>query len=84
VYFWGSHNGAEIDLLLLKNGKRIGVECKRKDAPRLSPSMKIAMEDLQLDRLIVFYPGEKAYPLTDRIEVVPLASLADVDKISII
>jgi predicted AAA+ superfamily ATPase len=84
VYFWGTHNGVEIDLLLTKNGKRIGVECKRKDAPRLSPSIKIAMEDLQLERLIVFYPGEKAYPLTGRIEVVPLASLADVDKISII
>ena len=77
AYFWGTHNGAEIDLLLLKDGKRIGIECKRKDAPHLTPSMKIAMEDLQLDRLIVFYPGEKAYPLADRIEVVPLVRLAD-------
>ena len=77
AYFWGTHNGAEIDLLLLKDGKRIGIECKRKDAPHLTPSMKIAMEDLQLDRLIVFYPGDKAYPLADRIEVVPLVRLAD-------
>jgi len=77
AYFWGTHNGAEIDLLLLKDGKRIGIECKRKDAPHLTPSMKIAMEDLQLDRLIVFYPGDKAYPLADRIEVVPLVRLAN-------
>jgi predicted AAA+ superfamily ATPase len=84
AYFWGTHNGAEIDLLLLKDGKRIGIECKRKDAPHLTPSMKIAMEDLQLDRLIVFYPGEKAYPLVDRIEVVPLVRLADTAKISIL
>ncbi len=81
AYFWGTHNGAELDLLLLKDGKRIGVECKRKDAPRLTPSMKIAMEDLQLDRLIVFYPGERAYPLAERIEVMPLIRLADTGNI---
>src|SRR3990172_4888793 len=59
VYFWGTHNGAEIDLLLLKNGRRFGLECKRVDAPRLTPSMQIAFEDLQLDRLAVIYPGER-------------------------
>ena len=77
AYFWATHNGAELDLLLLKDGKRIGVECKRKDAPRLTPSMKIAMEDLRLDKLIVFYPGERAYPLSERIEVKPLIRLAE-------
>jgi len=80
AYFWGTHNGAELDLLLLKDGKRLGVECKRKDAPRLTPSMKIAMEDLGLDRLIVFYPGEKAYPLAEWIEVMPITRLADTGK----
>lgn len=77
AYFWGTHNGAELDLLLLKGGKRIGIECKRMDAPRFTPSMKLAMDNLQLDRLIVFYPGEKAYPLAERVEVVPLIRLAD-------
>jgi uncharacterized protein len=77
AFFWGTHNGAELDLLLLKDGKRLGVEYKRKDAPRLTPSMKIAMEDLGLDRLIVFYPGERAYPLAERIQVMPLIRLAD-------
>jgi predicted AAA+ superfamily ATPase len=76
VYFWGTHTGAELDLLLLKDGERIGVECKRMDAPRLTPSMKIAMDDLHLDRLIVFYPGEQTYPLAERITVTPLAQLA--------
>lgn len=80
AYFWGTHNGAELDLLLLKDGKRIGIECKRKDAPRLSPSMKIALEDLRLDKLIVFYPGEKAYPLAERIDVMPLIRLADTEN----
>jgi predicted AAA+ superfamily ATPase len=82
TYFWGTHSGAELDLLMLKNGKRIGVECKRMDAPRLTPSMKIAMEDLQLERLMVLYPGEKAYPLADQVKVIPLVYLADSKNIT--
>lgn len=74
VYFWGTHNGAEIDLLLLKNGRRFGLECKRVDAPRLTPSMQIAFEDLQLDRLVVIYPGERYYPLGEKVTAVPLSS----------
>jgi predicted AAA+ superfamily ATPase len=62
-----------LDLLLFKNGRRIGVECKRADAPVLTPSMRIAMADLKLDHLYVVYPGEKAYPLGKKIEVVPLS-----------
>lgn len=75
AYFWATHQGAELDLLLFKHGRRVGVECKRTDAPKLTPSMRIAMDDLKLDRLIVVYPGERRYALADRIEVVPLAEL---------
>ncbi len=75
VYFWGTHNGAEIDLLLFKNGKRFGLECKRVDAPRLTPSMQIALEDLQLNHLAVIYPGERSYPLAEKVTAVPLSSL---------
>lgn len=75
AYFWATHNGAEIDLLLFKGGKRIGVECKRADAPTLTPSMRIALTDLKLDQLIVVYPGERRYRLDKRVEVVPLAEL---------
>jgi predicted AAA+ superfamily ATPase len=75
-YFWATHNGAELDLLLFKDGKRIGVECKRRDAPKLTASMKIAMNDLKLDELLVIYPGRKAYPLGESIHVLPLESLA--------
>jgi predicted AAA+ superfamily ATPase len=78
TYFWGTHAGAELDLLLLKDGKRIGVECKRMDAPRLTPSMHIAMEDLQLDRLLVIYPGPHSYLLADNIQTVPLKTLAEI------
>jgi uncharacterized protein len=75
AYFWATHNGAELDLLLFKDGQRIGVECKYQDAPRLTPSMKIALEDLKLDRLLVIYPGLKNYRLAENVEVQPLFEL---------
>ena len=76
TYFWATHGGAEIDLLLLKDGRRIGVECKRVDAPRLTPSMRSALEDLQLDHIAVLCPGERAYPLADKVTAVPVSNLA--------
>ena len=75
AYYWATHNGAEIDLVLFKNGRRIGVECKRADAPVLTPSMRIALTDLKLDALYVVYPGAKRYGLAQKVEVVPLAEL---------
>ncbi|MCF7673810.1 MAG: ATP-binding protein [Akkermansiaceae bacterium] len=75
-YFWATHNRAELDLLIFMDGRKIGIECKRQDAPKLTPSMRIAMEDLKLDELHVIYPGRKAYPLADAIRVLPLESLA--------
>ena len=74
AYFWATHSGAELDLLLFKSGRRVGVECKRMDAPRLTPSMRIALADLKLDHLYVLYPGEKTYSLAKNVEVVPLAT----------
>ncbi len=75
-YFWATHGGAELDLLLFKDGRRYGVECKRMDAPFMTPSMRHALTDLALDRLIVVYPGTKAYPLSDKVTVMPLAEFA--------
>jgi len=77
AYYWATYGGAELDLLLFKNGKRIGVECKRMDAPRLTPSMRAALIDLELDRLIVVYPGDRTYPLADRVQAVPFAEWVD-------
>lgn len=78
-YFWASHGGAELDLLLIRGRERVGVEVKRSDAPSLTKSMQIAVEDLKLDRLFVVYPGFHRYRLSDRVEVVPLnAILANV------
>lgn len=74
--FWASHQGAEIDLLLLRKGKLFGVEVKRVDAPRLTPSIRIALADLGLERVAVVYPGKKRFALSDRVEAVPLGELS--------
>lgn len=76
VYFWATYSGAELDLLLLKNQQRIGVECKRMDAPKRTPSMRAAMQDLGLQKLIVIYPGSQLYSLGEGITVMPLAQMA--------
>lgn len=75
AYFWATHAGAELDLLMLKDGRRVGVEFKRSDAPTLTPSMRSALADLELDALHVVYPGQRRYHLADRTEAVPLAAL---------
>ena len=72
AYYWATHTGAELDLLLFQRGRRIGVECKRMDAPTLTPSMRTAIVDLKLDELAVVYPGRQRYTLAKQVEVVPL------------
>ncbi len=75
AYFWATHGGAELDLLLFEGGRRYGFEIKREDAPRLTPSMRTAIEDLDLAHLTVIYPGSKTYTLAARVTVRPLADL---------
>lgn len=77
AYFWATHQGAELDLLLFKGGRRIGVEIKRADAPTMTPSMRIALADLRLDRLVVLYPGSRTYDLERRVQVVPFTRLGE-------
>ncbi|MGQ0834889.1 MAG: ATP-binding protein [Gammaproteobacteria bacterium] len=76
AYFWATHQGAELDLLLFKGGRRLGIEIKRADAPTITPSMRIALTDLRLEQLIVLYPGSRTYELDRRVHVVPLDHLA--------
>ena len=64
-YFWRTQSQAELDLLVIKNGKRIGYEFKYTDAPKITSSMRIASKDLKLDHLYVIYPGTTTFPLTD-------------------
>jgi predicted AAA+ superfamily ATPase len=76
AYFWSTHQGAELDLLLMRGGRRYGFEIKLSDAPTITKSMRIAMEDLDLARLSIVYPGAMSYSLDARIEVVSIADLA--------
>ena len=76
AWFWATHQGAEIDLLLQRGDRLLGIECKRTDAPRMTPSIRIALEDLGLERVAILYPGEKRFALADRVEAVPLRTLA--------
>ncbi len=77
AYYWATHGGAEIDLLLVKDGRLLGVECKRMDAPRMTPSMRTALEELKLEQIAVVYPGTKRYSLGDNVAAVPLEAVAD-------
>ena len=77
VYYWATHSGAEIDLVLIKDGRMLGVECKRVDAPRMTPSMRTAREDLHLEQIAVVYPGKKRYALGHGVTAVPLNSVVD-------
>jgi predicted AAA+ superfamily ATPase len=71
-YFWNTHAGAELDLFWQDRCKNWGVECKYEDAPRLTRSMQTAMNDLQLSKLWIVYPGKQKYQLGKNISVLPL------------
>lgn len=78
AYFWAVHSGSELDLMMIRGGRRTGVEFKRSDAPKLTRSMSIAMEDLKLDELVVIYPGARPYEIADRVKALPLAQIATI------
>jgi len=75
-YFWATHSGAELDLLMFHRNQRIGVECKRVDAPRLGASMRTAIDALKLDALYVVYPGPRRYALGDKAIALPIGEIA--------
>ena len=77
AYFWSTQRGAELDLLLLRGGKRHGFEFKSSEAPAMTRSMHVALEDLKLDSLHVIYPGTKTYMIHDKVTAVPLCALSN-------
>lgn len=74
-YFWATHNKAELDLLILKNGKKLGFEFKLSEAPKITPSMQQSCEDLNLESLTVIYPGAREYQISDKITVIPIKNI---------
>lgn len=73
-YFWATQGGAELDLFIFKDGKRLGFEFKYSDRPKITPSMQIAIQDLKLDHLYLVYPGKEIFPLSERITAQGLIS----------
>ena len=78
AYFWATHGGAELDLLILRDGRRIGCEFKCTDAPTMTRSLRIATADLNLDEAFVVYPGKKSYAINPRTKALSILDIASV------
>jgi hypothetical protein len=76
-YFWATHAGAEIDLLVVRGRSRLGFEITRTSAPAVTRSMRTALDDLSLTRLDVVHAGAHTFPLAPRIRAVALARLLE-------
>jgi uncharacterized protein len=75
AFFWRTQNGAEIDLVFSRKGKLYGIEIKRMDAPRMTPSLRAAVNELKLTRIAVIYPGKVRYKLAPKITAVPATEI---------
>jgi len=75
VYHWATHTGAELDMLVIRDDLRIGVEIKHAEAPKTTRSMHIALQDLKLDHLYVIHAGNRGYALARNISALPLSDL---------
>jgi hypothetical protein len=76
-FFWATHAGAELDLLVVRGAERRGFEFKRTTTPALTPSMRIALEDLNLDSIEVIHAGHEAFPLARKVRAEPFAKLLE-------
>ncbi len=56
--------------------RRYGFEVKRTEAPRLTTSMRSAVETLDLQRLDVVHAGQRLYRLAPRVRALPAAQLS--------
>lgn len=77
AFFYKLHSGAEMDLLITIGGKRYGFEFKFGDTPKVTRSMRVCLEDLQLERIFLIYPGDNGYALDPKIEAVPISRLPE-------
>jgi predicted AAA+ superfamily ATPase len=75
AYFWGTHAGAELDMMFVYHGKNFGLEIKFTEAPKTTKSMHIAIEDLGLKHLWIIHPGPYTYPMTETISALSITDL---------
>ena len=78
-YYWRTHTGVELDLLIFKNGKRYGFEIKYSEKPQITRSMRQAMSDLKLDLLYLVYQGQHALEIEENIRLLPAAKIEETD-----
>ncbi len=76
-YFWATHSGAEVDLVVIRGRKRLGFEIKRTTTPKLTPSAKIAIKDLGLQRLDILHAGDHTFPLAPKVRAVSVGRLLE-------
>lgn len=75
IYYWRTHTGAELDLLIVRGKVRLGFEIKRTVAPAMTPSMRSAMNDLRLKLLTVVHAGEASFPMSKNVIAVSSSEL---------
>ncbi|MCA1787754.1 MAG: DUF4143 domain-containing protein, partial [Desulfobacteraceae bacterium] len=80
VYFWSTYSGAELDLLFFHNGRKYGIEIKFSENPKISRSMRIALQDIDLVHLWIIYSGNVAVPLEKQVTLLPLADAGTIKK----
>jgi predicted AAA+ superfamily ATPase len=78
AYFWATHAGAVLDVLILRHGRRYGFEIRYSDSPSMTKSLHIAFSDLGLTRAYIVYPGRDTYPIHDQVEVIAVSGIAEV------
>ncbi len=76
-FFWATHGGAELDLLVVRGRQRLGFEVKRTSSPRVTPSMRSALTDLKLKRLYVVHPGNETFPLSEDVSAVGISRIIE-------
>lgn len=87
AYFWAAHSGTELDLFFTQRGRHLGVEAKFNEAPSVTPSMRSALADLDLDHLWIVHPGPHSYPVSEKISALALRDIASlpgqIDNLSV-
>jgi predicted AAA+ superfamily ATPase len=76
-FFWATQAGAELDLLVVHGRRRLGFEFKRTDSPRVTASIRSAIETLDLSSLTVVHAGPESFPLRRDVRAVAAARLLD-------
>ena len=78
-YYWRTHTGTELDLMVLKGRRKLGFEIKFSETPKITRSMLSAFDDLKLDHLFLIYKGNRKLSLNEKISAVPASNIYDYD-----